>query len=316
MVDSYINMFTTDSRSLVGITELRSKRSSDWFYIDWWLMNHCSWNCSYCHDIIKSGNIPLPNYKECRRFIYEAAAYAQSKNKNCYFSFTGGEVTQWSEFGDIINYAKDLNCYVKYRTNASSTRQYWTALLEHTDELDMEVHPEHTSLAHFFSLLGVAVDAGIRITVSFNMLKDQWQEMEELHDRIKQKYPSVFLHKKMLFQDPVFNTTPMDYDQEQRDTLKEQYKDVVFVDKGTATETNYQTIMLENKNQFKEWHCAAGVEQIVVDAWGKVYRGHCRFNGYLGSISDRVVWMQELAVCGVDYCKNGFDILATKQLLK
>lgn len=307
-------MLSTDSQHLAGIKELRSKRSSDWFYVDWWLMNHCSWNCSYCHDVIKSGNIDLPNYNDCIRFVDEVVMFSKNKNKICYLNFTGGEVTEWADFSDLIEHSKKQGCRIKFRTNASSSRDQWIKLIENTDELTMEIHPEHTSVAHFLSLLGPAAEKGLSITVNVNMLRDRWEEMEELSQKIQQKYKSVLVFKKMLFQDPVFNTKPDDYKKPQQDELKNQYRDLVFVDKDQINETNYQTLVLEDNNQFKNWHCAAGVEQIVVDAWGKVYRGHCRFNGYLGSISDRVVWMEDPAICGIDYCRNSFDIQATKRL--
>jgi hypothetical protein len=119
----------------------------------------------------------------------------------------------------------------------------------------------------------------------------------------------------MLFEDPVFNTTPKDYTEEQTIQLKRQHGDIMITVADDVEYTDYQTLVLEDRNIFTGYKCQAGLEQIVVDAWGRVYKGHCRQNGFMGNIKDKnIVWPKQAAVCTLDYCRNSFDILATKSI--
>lgn len=312
---SHRTMFSADSLALDGIVKVVSVRNPANFYVDWWLMNHCSWDCSYCHDIIKSGNIDLPNYLECARFIDQLMDHCDKINKVCVINFTGGEVSEWSEFDDLVSYAHDKGAKIMFRTNANLTVERWRVLLEKTHKVNIEVHPEFTSLSHFLIMLGIASKSSAHLDVNVNMTKEHWEVMENLCTKINERHPEIYVRKKMLFQDPVFNTKPLDYKPEQITKIKKQPGDLVMVDdQGREHITHFHKALLENKNTFRNWKCWAGLEQIIVDAYGKVYRGHCRTDGYLGNINEgEIYWMDEPQQCTTDICKNGFDILSTKR---
>ena len=136
-----------------------------------------------------------------------------------------------------------------------------------------------------------------------------------LYDRMQAKWPHIRVNKRMLFEDPVFNTTPRDYTTNQTMELKRQHGDIKITQGEQIEYTDYQTMVLEGKNVFKGYQCWAGLEQIVVDAWGRVYRGHCRQGGFMGNIKDKnIVWPTQSKTCALDICRNSFDILATKSI--
>ena len=312
---SYRTMFTADSSPLDGIVKVVSVRSKENFYVDWWLMNHCSWDCSYCHEIIKSGNIDLPKYLDCVEFVDQLIDHCAKIHKSCVINFTGGEVTEWSEFDDLVSYAHDKGAMIMFRTNANLTVERWNSLLEKSHKINVEVHPEFTSISHFLIMLDRAVKSSVHLDVNVNMTKEHWEAMEELCNKIKERHPHIYVRKKMLFQDPVFNTKPLDYKPEQIVKIKKQLGDLVMIDdQGKEYITHYHKALLENKNVFKKWKCWAGVEQIIVDAYGKIFKGHCRIDGYLGKLGDEeVYWMDEPKDCTTDICKNAFYILSTKK---
>lgn len=292
--------------------QLVSTRPSHWFYVDWWLMNHCSWSCSYCHDVIKSGNIELPYIIDCIRFVDQAVEYAKHFDKRPNINFTGGEVTEWANFVQLLEHADKNGCYTQFRSNANLASDLWKDLLRFTNKVIMEVHPEYTQVSQFLIALNWAVQHA-EVQVNINMSRDRWDELLELETKITAKWPQVIVCRKMLFEDPVFNTSPQDYNAEQVIMLKGQTGDIRLIDQDNETVTDYQTIVLEGKNKFTGWQCMAGIEQVVVDAWGKVHRGHCRQGGYMGHIKDpEVFWYQLPKVCKLEVCRNAFDILASK----
>jgi MoaA/NifB/PqqE/SkfB family radical SAM enzyme len=278
-------------------------------------MNHCSWACSYCNEIIRKGNIELPYLLDCKRFIDEIVLFSRSQNKTASIDFTGGEVTEWSDFGELLTYAHAQGCETQFRTNANVGLEDWKTLLSFATRVLIEYHPEHTSTAHFLMAVAAAHDSNADIIINLNMLKDSWAASEELHNKIQSKWPTIRINKRMLFEDPVFNTTPKDYTKEQTVQLKRQHGDIMITVDNDVEYTDYQTLVLEGKNIFTGYECWAGLEQIVVDAWGRVYKGHCRQNGFMGNIKDKnIVWPKQASVCGLDICRNSFDILATKSI--
>lgn len=291
-------------------------RDRQWFYVDWWLMNHCSWNCSYCHDIIKSGNIPLPDIRDCFRLVDTLTAYIKTKNQKINFNFTGGEVTEWNEFVNLVEYSKTLHHYIKFRSNGNIDRDTWISIIKNSDEVILEIHPEHTLISKFLLALDLSVKQGLRTNVNINMDKDRWEELDSIYDLIKRKYPTISILKKMLFEDPVKNVVPIDYKPEQVVILKKQTGDLLLeYDNGEQEYTDYQTIVLEGKNKFIDHTCSAGLEQLVIDAWGNIYRGHCRMEGKIGNLGHDIIrWPTSSTICRKEVCVNSFDIHATKLL--
>ena len=76
--------------------------------------------------------------------------------------------------------------------------------------------------------------------------------------------------------------------------------------------TDYPTMIADKANRFEGFQCSSGQEQLIVDAWGRVARGHCRQGGHLGSIGGSIKWPTEFITCRKPSCDNAFDILATK----
>jgi MoaA/NifB/PqqE/SkfB family radical SAM enzyme len=308
-------MQSTSGGLVDGVKLVASTRPQNKFYINWWLMNHCSWACSYCHDIIRKGNIDLPYLNDCKQFVTDAVFFAANQNKTPRIEFTGGEVTEWTDFLELLSYAHTQGCETHFRTNANLGLNRWQEYLAVVDDILIEYHPEHTSPAHFLLAVNAAVDAGISVTVNLNMLKDTWEDSQAVYDKIQLKWPQIRLNRRMLFDDPVFNTSPQEYTQEQIVQLKKQHGDIKITTGANVEYTDYQTLVLECRNKFKGYECWAGIEQVVVDAWGRVYRGHCRQGGFMGNIKDKnIVWPTQPKPCTLDACRNSFDILATKSI--
>jgi len=297
--------------------KLHSVRSNQWLYVDWWLMNHCSWRCSYCHERLRNGTIELVGIRDCLRFVESVTAYARSNGKIVDFNFTGGEVTEWNEFPELVQRAKSLGNRVCFRTNANCDINTWQTLIKSVDSLNIDLHPEHTMISKFMLAVDRAVTQGVSVTVTANMMKDRWDELTVTLAAINEKYPQVRVNKRMLFEDPIVNTKPVDYDQQQLEEIRDQRGDLVFTDQsGDQRYTDYQTLVLESKNVFTKWRCDIGLEQIIVDAWGKIQRGHCRVGGKIGEITDDTIyWPSQGVTCISEVCRNAFDIQATKSLL-
>jgi hypothetical protein len=279
-------------------------------------MNHCSWKCGYCHEQLRNSSIDLVSVKDCVRFIHAISDHIHASGRSIEFNFTGGEVTEWNEFATVIQTAHDRNNSVRFRSNANCAIDVWKQLMIYTDSVTLDIHPEYTLISKFILALDYAVRQDVSVTVNANMMKDRWEEIEQVCKLISEKYPAVNVNKKMVFEDPLFNTQPQDYDNQQISEIKLQLGDLILTDnEGNQQYTDYQTMILEKKNHFAQWTCDIGLEQIVVDAWGRIFRGHCRVGGKIGEITDQSIrWPNQSVTCLNDVCRNAFDIQATKSL--
>lgn len=293
----------------------QSTRANNLFYIDWWLMNHCSWHCDYCHDILRSGSASLPYIRDCEQFLDQARLWAERRNLGVSVHFSGGEVTEWLDFDQLIDYAHRQNYRTSFRSHGHVDHSRWRKIMQSTQSVILEYHPKHSTRSTFLLSLEWAVRSQVYTQVNVNMDLATWNETNDLCEHIEIKWPQVKVYRKMLFDDPVFNTTPKDYSNEQIVFFQAQKDSLIKTDNDQEIKTDYQNSVLEKTNSFTGWQCWAGLEQCVVDAWGRVYRGHCRHGGYMGSISKQdIQWVTQPIVCGLKYCRNHFDNQATKIL--
>jgi MoaA/NifB/PqqE/SkfB family radical SAM enzyme len=241
-------------------------------------------------------------------------SFANSQGKKCHYYFTGGEVTQWPWLIDLIEHIKQKNNYVRMRTNASMPITEWQRLISSVNSINIEVHSEHTPVSHFMLCLHAAKKKNVDVSITVSMLPNRWQELEDVIIKIQSIWPEQHVHRKMLFEDPAINKQPMEYQPEQKVKLKRQHGDLIFVnEQGEEEFTDYQTVMIEGKNKFQNQTCQAGIEQLIIDAWGRIKRGHCGQGGLVGKLGIEFAGVQSPVICKADACRNGFDITATKQ---
>lgn len=291
---------------------LKSNRDPNYFYVDWWLLNHCNFNCSYCADIIKNGSIDLPNINHCLDMVKLICDYAKQINKKTSFSIVGGEITQWPFTKDLLQEIKYHDGIVTIRSNASCGSRDWRELIDHTDVINLEYHPESTGESHFILQLSTSLKMKKECHVILNMLPTDWEKSENFYEKLKSLYPELSIHKKILFEDPAINTEMKSYSDEQIEDLKSNDESLTFYINNIEELTDYNNLLLEEKNIFFEKSCNIGIEQIIIDAWGRVAKGHCRNGGYIGRLGKGISFPTEPTICQQSSCRNAFDIHATK----
>ncbi len=92
-------------------------------------------------------------------------------------------------------------------------------------------------------------------------------------------------------------------------------------------------IFIANKlNSWKDWKCYAGVEQLIVDIDGSVWRGWCKVGELLGWVGKKTIdtgvgtyatdtkpgtlkvdFPKNPIICDKDFCHCNFDIMSTKE---
>lgn len=236
-------------------------------------------------------------------------AWAQGRGLQPNISFTGGEVTEWPQLAELLSQARARDQLTRIRTNGHAAHDLWNRVIEHCNSVEMVYHPEHAQPSVFMLNLTRALAQGVEVNCVFNMLPARFDETDRLARQIQERW-GVRVERRMLFEDPAINRRPVEYTPEQTVKLVRQWGDLQL----NGEYTDYQTLSMEGRNSFTNWECAVGMEQCIVDAWGRVARSHCRQGGHLGSIGGSIRWPTEPLVCRHDLCRNAFDILASKQI--
>jgi hypothetical protein len=82
---------------------------------------------------------------------------------------------------------------------------------------------------------------------------------------------------------------------------------------GKNSKITSSDLINRDLNHFKGWTCQAGVENLVIDRFGKIYRGWCLEGGLLGDINDPDFnFGLSPITCQKDSCCCGFDLLSKK----
>jgi organic radical activating enzyme len=292
--------------------QVAATRPQGWLWVDWWLLNHCSWHCSYCPELLRTGSIPKPSLTQAQQFVSELVAYAEGRGLRARIKFTGGEPLEWASLEDLLGYAHAQGVSVGLRTNANASADRWAKVCPSLTDCEMGYHPEHTQTSVYLLNLDRALAQGVHVRCVFNMLPTRFEETEQLLNKIRAKYPSVSTERRMLFQDPAVNHQPMQYTETQQVKLVRQTGDIKITQGSMISYTDYPTMIADGANRFEGMTCSIGQEQMIVDAWGRVRRGHCGQGGSMGTIGGAIIWPTDAVVCRKPSCDNAFDILATK----
>jgi len=276
-------------------------------------MNHCSLRCSYCADVIRNGSARLPDIRHCVDAVKQIRDHCDNQGfQSADFYITGGEVTEWPLLPELIAAIDDLGGNSRIRSNGQSELKIYDEIWRHLDAITLEFHPESAATAHFAQVIAAAIKNSVEVSVTVMMTPERWEELESWTVKIKTLWNDLPVNKRLLFANPVINTEPLAYSESQLAALINQTGDLEYWQDDQMITTDFAALAVHQLNRFSGSRCAAGLEQIVIDAWGKVYRGHCRQGGKLGEIGSEIKFPSEPRICDRPICNNGFDINATK----
>jgi hypothetical protein len=85
-------------------------------------------------------------------------------------------------------------------------------------------------------------------------------------------------------------------------------------EEGQSMISSAHRFISDKTNDWSNWNCYAGVEQLIVDMDGSIYRGWCKMGGAIGNIADHVFDLPtEPIQCQKTMCHCNFDIMCTKE---
>ena len=301
----------------------------NWFVVNWCLGNTCNYSCSYCPKVLHDGSNPWPELEVLKNFIDRVIE--QKQGKDVAFEFTGGEVTVYKHFVELCEYIKSKGAAVAFISNGGRTVKWWERFVDgnRANHVCLSFHAEEGDPAHFVNIVNIA-SRNIKVHVNVMMHPDHWDKCAAVAESVS-AIPNITMALQPLIVD--FGDQLFHYEPEQHAVFENQYelyqKRIPKTDnssgfslRGAMREIEPgqlgkvwqpHILIAEKKNDWAGWSCAAGVEQIIVDMDGTVWRGWCRQGGRLGHISNADFKLpKDWVTCAKKFCHCNFDIMTTK----
>ena len=298
----------------------------EWFVVNWCLGNTCNFSCSYCPDNLHNGSVRWPDLNKVKNFI--SKVMAQIAPRKVYFEFTGGEVTLYKDFTEVCKHATSLGARVGLISNASRTVRWWTEHKQYFDHVCVSFHPEFSDENHFIEVIKL-LHNDVRTHVNIMMSPDKFDHCYAVANKIKNLENISMALQPLIhnFQEEVF-----DYSVTQKHIFDKQHelltKHIKYTrdfdiyrgamktvqEDGTGSVSSAHRFISTHTNDWSGWKCSAGVEQIIVDMEGFIYRGWCKVGNIIGNINEIDIQLPtEPVICNKTMCHCNFDIMSTKE---
>jgi hypothetical protein len=252
---------------------------------------------------------------------------ALDPGKKFYFEFTGGEVSLYRDFLKLAGHLQSRGCRVGMISNASRSMEWWQNVPGKIDHICLSFHPESCKKEHFLKVAGFLRER-LRVHVNIMMLPERFDECCEFAERVC-GLGDVGLGLQPLLvglRTELYRYAPgqlIKIEKLQRlltGKMRHSRKFDIFrgdmimrSPRRGSKPASPQTFIVRGTNSWKGWKCSAGLEQIVVNMNGWIYRGWCLEGGAIGNIRDeRITFPVDSVLCAKSACHCNFDIMCSK----
>lgn len=282
--------------------------NSPYVRIDWWMGSKCNYDCKYCHPILKDGKLDWIDLSIIKNFFDKLCEYYKIRsNKTLWLTLTGGEVTLNLQFFDLVQYLNSKNILITVRTNGSQSLEFYQKHDPYVTLWNFNYHLEYAQLLHWNKLLEHYDNIPNKALVNVAMLPEKFTELEKQFSTWQTSFKNVSFSQRLLFDDPILNSKPKNYTDKQQQSLS---TEKIF--KADDTEKSLNEVYLHSENNYQSWWCTAGLDQYIIDAYGNLYRGHCRVGEKIGNLTTGFDLPMDPVQCNRNKCANGFDLMAKK----
>jgi MoaA/NifB/PqqE/SkfB family radical SAM enzyme len=310
--------------------EHSDKRFKEWVRVEWNLGLRCNFDCSYCpkniHDNT-SPHAPFEDFLNTTRTI--RSAY---EGKQIRLSITGGEPFVHPRILDILKMFREEGMdEISTISNGSLPVEKYLKALETIDHLIFSWHFEHLREDHMREVL--LATKGQNVHLHLMLLPGRLEEIKSLISWLEENGINYDLRRiRPLFRPGGgFNppgasgmvgvhslADPTDYySKEEHEFLESIVKagkrnNVELFTRQERWLDNVNTLLKNRWNDFRGWQCMAGIETLMIDNDGKVYRATCKQGGPIGTISEGFEIPKDPITCAKRWCNCAADLNTTK----
>lgn len=277
--------------------------------IEWNLGKRCNYDCSYCPSNIHDSTSPHTDIEVLKSTINQIT----NLNKPIRLSFTGGEPCVHPKFDELVKYAKFKGVtWISVTTNGTRPYEFYANLP--VDQYVFSIHLEYDWRRVFNTVESVADQTKIKVIAQIMAHHDYMDAAMQLRSRCQlANIPNTIRRIRWtegnhnLFDDMRYHPDDLNWIKEQEATVQGN----CVIDETQIIHAN--DIIKLHLNQYKGWTCSAGIESLMINWDGEVYRATCRVGGSLGNIYKNSIGLpKDHIICTRDWCTCAADIPLTK----
>ena len=289
-----------------------NSESSNEIRIDWSMGNEVDFYVPYLHRDFQRGDKPFPSKETIMQFFYNVNQSQRITNSNRVLNWKllGGEVTRHPEFLEIAREISSESGGLHIHSCGTRPQEFWEEATQYLSHVTFDWHPEWVSEDQLMQVIETLQDTAWDIETWIN--PDNYTFCQEAKESIQHKTDTK-ANQRLVFKD--VNRNIGDYSEEHTEELKneEDTDGFVCVHNDYSVEyINHNAMAIDRRRCFTNWLCNAGVDQIIIDMQGDIWRGWC-FIQKLGTIYDDKFELPDQPIqCDRVACYNGFDQISMK----
>ena len=285
----------------------------DQIKVEWNLGKRCNYDCSYCPSSIHDNFSPHTDISLLEQTVDRLCELG----KPLRISLTGGEPCVHPQIEDLLEYMKRKDIFwVNLTTNGTRPARWY---------LENEMFFNHLVFSLHFE------KDWARVLQTINQFYDATEREFFVNVMAHHNYMDIVKRVVKGFEDKgikfaVRRIRWTEGDHNIFDDMRYDGKDLEWIlSKDATVKPNCRIddekiihandVIKQHLNQFKGWHCNAGIESLMINWDGEVHRATCRVGGSLGNIYNGTFSVpEEPIICTRDWCTCAADIPLTKVL--
>lgn len=283
----------------------------DTIKIEWNLGKRCNLDCAYCPSYIHDNSSPHTEINLLKSAVNKLAKL----HKPIRISLTGGEPSVHPHIEELARYIKEKDIkWLSMTTNATRKSNWYLYNEKYFDQYVFSLHFEKNLDRLLSTILEVNKKRTRKILVHVMAHSDFINEVKHATLTLdNNKVPYIIRRIRWT-----------DSNHDHFDDSRYHHTDLKWIKDNSATaepnciidnskEYHANDIIKLHMNQFNGWKCNAGVESLMINWDGEVYRATCRVGGSLGNIyTDEFEIPNNPITCTRNWCTCEADIPLTK----
>lgn len=283
----------------------------DTIKIEWNLGKRCNLDCGYCPDFIHDNYSSHTNINILKSTVDKLILF----QKPIRLSLTGGEPTVHPQIEELAKYIKEKGIsWLSITTNATRRSDWYLRQEEYFDQYVFSLHFEK-DWERLLDTILIVSEHSIRKNLVHVMAHHKYIEEVKLAVHTLQMFNIPYVVRRVrwtegnhdLFDDMRYHPDDLNWIKENTATAKSN----CIIDDQLPMHAN--DIIKLHMNQFKNWSCNAGIESLMINWDGEVYRATCRVGDNLGNIyTSKFIIPEDPVICTRNWCTCEADIPLTK----
>lgn len=279
--------------------------------VEWNLGKRCNYDCAYCPAEIHDNVSPHTDIEILKATVDRLVAIG----KPIRLSFTGGEPTVHPRFAELLEYCRTAGIsWISVTTNGTRRADWYLA--QPVDQWVYSIHFEQEYWRVIDTVIQVHGSWTGGIVVNVMAQHDNMTAVKSTSTEFKSAgIPHGIRRVRWtdgdhdIFDDSRYLPDDLEWIKNQESTVKPN----CIIDGVQMYHAN--DIIKLHLNKYRGWQCAAGIESLMINWDGEVYRATCRVGGSQGNIySSTFILPSQTVVCDRNWCTCAADIPLSKQL--